>query len=93
MRLGGGGLNPAVVESHNVGLTPDPEEVRAARAVLAEYEALERCGEAWREIEGRVIDRYEAQRARETLDWAELCAARDREKAEAVNRVHAGAGR
>ena len=93
IRLGGGGLNPAVVESHNAGLTPTAEEVRDARAVLEEYAALESRGEAWREIEGRVIDRYEADRARETLDWAERCAVRDREKAEAVERVRAGAAR
>ena len=40
-------------------------------------------------IEGRVIDRYEAARARDTLEWAALCAGRDREKAEAVARVKA----
>ena len=43
-------------------------------------------GETWIEIEGRVIDRYEAARARDTLEWAELCAERNREKAEAVAR-------
>ena len=46
-------------------------------------------GEPWLEIESRVIDRYEAKRARGTLEWAELCAARDGEKAEAVARVQA----
>jgi citrate lyase beta subunit len=88
-RLGGGGLNPAVVESHNVGLTPTEEEVRDAQWVLEQYERLERSGEAWMEFESRVIDRYEAARASELLAWAAACAERNREKADAVARVKA----
>ena len=86
LRLGGGGLNPAVVESHNVGLTPTAEEVADAKHVLEIYAKLEASGETWLEAEGRVIDRYEADRARELLDWAALCAARNKEKEEAVAR-------
>jgi len=89
IRLGGGGLNPAVVESHNKGYTPSAENVRDAHWVLEQFERLQATNEPWLEAEGRVIDRYEAQRARDMLAWAELCAARDREKAEAVTRVQA----
>lgn len=85
--LGGGGLNPAVVESHNAGLTPSEDDVREARAVLEDYRRLEASGETWMKIEGRVIDHYEAERARDTLEWAESCAERNREKAGAVARV------
>ena len=88
-RLGGGGLNPAVVESHNRGYSPTEDEVRDARWVLEQYSRLAATGESWIEFEGRVIDRYEAERARATLEWAELCAGRDREKAEAVARTRA----
>jgi citrate lyase subunit beta/citryl-CoA lyase len=95
LRLGGGGLNPAVVESHNVGLTPTEEEVCDARWVLERYRELEAGGETWKEFEGgpeqgrapRVVDRYEAARAAELLGWAEACAKRNREKEEAVERV------
>lgn len=89
LRVGGGGLNPAVVESHNVGYTPSEADVRDARWVLEQFERLAATHEPWMEVESRVIDRYEAQRARDTLEWAELCAARNREKAEAVARVQA----
>src|SRR5687768_5632979 len=41
LRLGGGGLNPAVVESHNAGFTPTEDEVREARQVLEDYAKLE----------------------------------------------------
>ncbi len=88
-RLGGGGLNPAVVESHNAGYTPSVADVRDAHWVLEQFERVAASGEPWLEIEGRAIDRYEAQRARDTLEWAASCTARNREKAEAVVRVQA----
>lgn len=37
----------------------------------------------------RVIDRYEVARAQELLEWQNLCQDRDREKAEAIERVRA----
>jgi citrate lyase subunit beta/citryl-CoA lyase len=89
IHLGGGGLNPAVVEGHTVGLTPTAEDVSDAHWVLELYRELAATSDTWREIEGRVIDRYEAARARDTLEWAALCAARDKEKAAAVARVKA----
>jgi citrate lyase subunit beta/citryl-CoA lyase len=92
IHLGGGGLNPAVVESHNKGLTPTEADVRDARWVLEQYERLAATGETWMEFEGRVIDRYEADRARDLLEWSDACAERDREKKEAVARTQAAEG-
>ena len=89
LRLGGGGLNPAVVDGHNVGLTPTADEIADAKSVLEDYERLKGTSETWIEREGRVIDRYEAERARELLDWAEVCSERNREKADAVERSKA----
>src|SRR5215831_20984033 len=85
----GGGLNPAVVEPQNRGFTPSEEDARDARWVLEQYRQLAGSGETWREVNGRIIDRYEAAWARDTLEWAELCAERNRAKAEAVARVQA----
>lgn len=89
LRVGGGGLNPAVVQSHNAGYTPSTEDIRDAHWVLEQVERLAATHEPWLEVESRVIDRYEAQRARDTLAWAALCAARDQEKSQAVARVQA----
>jgi citrate lyase subunit beta/citryl-CoA lyase len=89
LRLGGGGLNPAVVDGHNVGLTPTEDDVRDAQSVLEQFAELEGKSDTWMEIEGRVIDCYEAERARELLEWARLCSERNREKAEAVARAKA----
>ena len=87
--LGGGGLNPAVVDSHNKGYTPSTDDVRDAHWVLAQFERLQTTDEPWTELEGRFIDRYEAERARGVLRQAEACAARDCEKADAMARVKA----
>ena len=87
--LGLGGLNPAVVASNNRGYTPTEEDVRDAHWVLEQYERVAESGATWLEIGNRVIDRYEAARARETLAWAQACAERDREKARAVERTRA----
>ena len=89
MHLGGGGLNPAVVDGHNRGLTPTARDIEDAKWVLLQYQAIENCSDTWREIDGRIVDRYEAARARDTLDWAAACAQRDREKADAVARAKA----
>ena len=87
--ISGGGLNPAVVEPQNLGSTPTDEEVRDAHWVLEQYHRLGSTDETWVQIENRVIDRYEAVRARDTLEWAASCAARNLEKAEAVARTEA----
>ncbi len=89
IRLGGGGLNPAVVDGHNAGLTPTADDVRDAHWMLEQYRQLAATSDTWREVEGRVIDRYAAAHAREMLEYAALCAARDKEKSEAVAKVKA----
>ena len=83
----GGGLHPNVVEPQTRGFTPTQEEVADARQILEQYRKLEGSGETWGEMDGRIIDRYEADRARKLLAWADACANRDQEKAEAVARV------
>jgi citrate lyase subunit beta/citryl-CoA lyase len=80
----GGGLHPNVVEPQNQGFTPTAAEVGAARKVLELYEEMYAAGKAWAEIDGVVVDWYEARRARELLDWAAHCARRNRDKEEAV---------
>lgn len=87
--LGTGGLNPAVVEGHNRGHTPSDADVRDAHWVLEQYERVLASAQTWLTIDDRVIDRYEAARARDTIDWARACAERDREKEQAVARTRA----
>ncbi|HXH13241.1 MAG TPA: aldolase/citrate lyase family protein [Alphaproteobacteria bacterium] len=88
----GGGLHPNVVEPQNRGFTPTAAEVEDARWVLERYQALQHAGKVWEEVNGRVIDVYEARRAEELLDWAQLCAEKDAHKAAAVARTQAAEG-
>ena len=83
----GGGLHPNVVEPQNRGFTPTQEEVTEARRVMEQYRALAGTGDTWYETNGSVVDRYEADRARELLEWAEMCRERDLEKENAVSWV------
>ncbi len=77
-------LHPALVEPMVTGLTPLPEEVDWAKKVVAVYEELEQDGEGFIEVDGKLVDVYEYQHAKELLCWAEACAATDQHKARAV---------
>jgi citrate lyase subunit beta / citryl-CoA lyase len=73
----GHGNHPAVVEPHTRGLTPPPEEVEEARAILEFWKDLDSRGEAQGLLNGVVVDRYEAARAEELIDWSLACAEMD----------------
>jgi citrate lyase subunit beta/citryl-CoA lyase len=77
----GGGLHPNVVVPQNVGLTPTTDEVDDAKLVIAFSRELDEAGETAGLLDGRVVDRYEAARAEELLDWAMACAEMDAYKA------------
>ena len=91
----GGGLHPNVVEPQIRGLTPTPEEVEDARWVLERLRALNASTDprrdVWQQAEKdgliRMIDIYEAAKATELLEWADLCAQRDQDKEEMVDRT------
>ena len=83
----GGGLHPNVVAPQNEGLTPAQEEVDDAHRVLDFFRDMDARGEAEGEMDGRAIDQYEAARATELIEWADLCARRDAEKAAARERT------
>ena len=88
----GGGLHPNVVAPQNEGLTPTPDEIGEAHRILEFYIQLDAAGEVEGELDGRTVDRYEAARAQELIEWAELCANRDAEKAAARERTIAEEG-
>ena len=85
----GGGLHPNVVEPQNRGFTPTEEEVADARQVLELYGQIVDTPDTWAEHGVRAIDRYEAERARELLEWYEVCRERDQEKEKAIARTRA----
>jgi citrate lyase subunit beta / citryl-CoA lyase len=91
-RLGGrrgSGLHPNVVEPMTRGLTPPAEEVAHADRILSFWKQLDESGEAEGLLDGQVIDRYEAVRAAELIDWAGACRAMDDRKERFVAQARA----
>lgn len=85
-----GALHPAFIQPLISGLTPTEEEIAWATTVVEAFDALTDAGESVGQIDGKVIDKYERNTARRTLDWAAACAAKDAYKARALSRAEAG---
>jgi len=83
----GSGLHPNTVEPQNIGLTPTPEEVEDAKRVLAFFEQIDEQGEVEGNLDGRLVDKYEAARAAELIEWSEACAKKDALKAKCQARA------
>lgn len=81
-----GALHPAFVQPLVSGLSPTDDEMTWADRVIEEFEKLAGLGESIGMLDGKVIDKYEYDMARRTLDWGAACAAKDRYKAGALSR-------
>ena len=84
-----GALHPAFIQPLVTGLSPTADEIKWANRVIEEYDKLADAGESIGTLDGKVIDKYEYDFARRTLDWAADCAAKDRYKARALARAQA----
>ena len=85
----GSGLHPNTVEPQNIGLTPTPAEVQEAQRILDYFAQLDERGEVEGELDGRLVDKYEAARATELLEWSALCTHKDAHKARMQARTRA----
>jgi citrate lyase subunit beta/citryl-CoA lyase len=84
-----GALHPNFIQPLVSGLSPTQDEVAWAKKVIDEYDKLADSGESVGTLDGKVIDKYEYDAARRTLDWAAACDAKDRYKARALARAQA----
>lgn len=84
-----GALHPNFIQPLVTGLSPTQDEITWANKVIEEYDELANSGEAIGTLDGKVIDRYEYDKAQRTLEWAAACAAKDRYKAQALRRAEA----
>lgn len=82
-----GALHPAFIQPLVSGLSATQDEVAWAAKVVEEYDKLASVGESIGMFEGKIIDKYEYDFARRTLDWAAACAAKDNYKARALSRA------
>jgi citrate lyase subunit beta/citryl-CoA lyase len=84
-----GALHPAYIQPLVSGLSPTQDEITWADRVIEEYDKLTDAGESIGMLDAKVIDKYEYDMARKTLDWAVACAAKDKYKARALSRAQA----
>ena len=82
-------LHPNSVGPLNRGYTPPPEDVEEAAQTIALFEELNSRGEVHGELLGKVVDKWEAERARKLMEWAEACARTERDKTAARARAEA----
>ena len=61
--------------------------MESARHVLQIFEGIEERGLAFMEVGEAAIDRYEAVRAREIIEWADSCERRNRDKSRYMART------
>jgi citrate lyase subunit beta/citryl-CoA lyase len=84
-----GALHPAFIQPLVSGLSPTQDEITWANRVIEQYDKLADVGESIGTLDGKVVDKYEHDMAKRTLDWAAACAAKDSYKARTLSRAQA----
>jgi citrate lyase subunit beta/citryl-CoA lyase len=79
-------LRPDQVEALNRGFTPEAAELDGARQLIAAYDAAAGDGTAVVRLGDRIVDVATVAQARQLLTYADACAQRDMEKAQARQR-------
>ncbi len=70
-------IHPRQIEACNEAFTPAPEEVEAARKIIAVFDLPENQGKGVVQIEGRMVERLHADMARRTVEIADAIAKRE----------------
>jgi citrate lyase subunit beta / citryl-CoA lyase len=70
-------IHPRQIEACNDAFTPAPEEVEAARKIIAAFDLPENQGKGVVQIEGRMVERLHADMARRTVEIADAIARRE----------------
>ncbi len=71
-------IHPKQIEACNAAFSPAPEEVEAARKIIAAFDLPENQGKGVIQIEGRMVERLHAEMARRTVAIADTIAQRAR---------------
>jgi len=69
-------IHPRQIEACNEAFSPAPEEVAAARKIIAAFDLPENQGKGVIQIEGRMVERLHADMARRTVEIADAIARR-----------------
>jgi len=70
-------IHPKQIEVCNAAFSPAPEEVEAARKVIAAFDLPENAGKGVIQIDGRMVERLHAEMARRTVEVADAIAQRE----------------
>jgi citrate lyase subunit beta / citryl-CoA lyase len=70
-------IHPRQIEACNDAFTPAPDEVGAARKIIAAFDLPENHGKGVVQIEGRMVERLHADMARRTVEIADVIAKRE----------------
>jgi citrate lyase subunit beta / citryl-CoA lyase len=69
-------IHPRQIEACNAAFSPAPEEVEAARKIIAAFDLAENRDKGVIQIEGRMVERLHAEMARRTVEIADAIAQR-----------------
>ena len=82
-------IHPKQIEACNAAFSPAPDEVEAARKIIAAFDLPENRDKGVIQIEGRMVERLHADMARRTVEIADAIAKREpvqqAQKAKAAN--------
>jgi citrate lyase subunit beta/citryl-CoA lyase len=70
-------IHPKQIEACNAAFSPAPEEVEAARKIIAAFDLPENQGKGVIQVEGRMVERLHAEMARRTVEIADGIAQRE----------------
>ena len=70
-------IHPRQIEICNEAFSPAPDEVEAARKIIAAFDLPENQGKGVIQIEGRMVERLHADMARRTVEIADAIAKRE----------------
>ena len=76
-------IHPKQIEACNDAFSPAPEEVDAARKIIAAFDLPENQGKGVIQIEGRMVERLHADMARRTVEIADAITQRQQRSATA----------
>jgi citrate lyase subunit beta / citryl-CoA lyase len=70
-------IHPKQIDVCNAAFSPAPEEVEAARKIIAAFDLPENAGKGVIQIDGRMVERLHAEMARHTVEIADVIAQRE----------------
>jgi citrate lyase subunit beta / citryl-CoA lyase len=75
-------IHPKQIDACNAAFSPAPEEVEAARKIIAAFDLPENAGKGVIQIDGRMVERLHAEMARHTVEIADTIAQREMSSAQ-----------